>query len=422
MPTLTVRGTSSSARATRGRALAIFKLFQDARPGQPYSQQAWDALPADVVCNNKLYEDFAFYLLSEYTFTATNRGTTKHLTSSTALPYLNNLLHAAEEKYYQRCVGFPTRDRVFLLLDSTTFSGITFYFSRPKCEPDTSGFHPHSHIAFFQCFDTGSTKPQAQWLKGLRQKLVRLHFERATKNGEEHDHSATPVYLAHVRKIQRSLAKVGTPEDALRKLAILTLQVRTRNTYSLKCIASYDASCVHCVRPSLWVSGQSGRAPLQRCAGRSGEVGALTIDGMTYDPEFGCVYVEVPQWKSAKSKHIALVAGADRHCDWFTAWADFLVMQEGRQPIPLEEQGNVALWLFPELSPDNTSSAGTKVGSWIQALRPGGVQRYKKVWIPELPDGVSAGMLNSSVSVLLCEPVLPIYQSMCACVSVFMRS
>ena len=155
----------------------------------------------------------------------------------------------------------------------------------------------------------------------------------------------------------------------------------------------FGVSCVCLARLLLWVRCSLGRAPVQRCAGRSGEVGALTFDGMTYDSEFKCVYMEVPQWKSAKSKRIAILAGSDRHCDWYTAWGDLLVLQEGRQPIPREEEGNVALWLFPELSPDKTASAGTKVGSWIQALQVNGLKRYKDVWISDLPEGVSAGMV-----------------------------
>ena len=113
---------------------------------------------------------------------------------------------------------------------------------------------------------------------------------------------------------------------------------------------------------------------------------------MQYDPMLNCVYMEVPQWKTAKAKKIALISGADRHCCWFTAWGDFLVLQEGQMPFPrLSEHGNVPLWLFPELSPDRTKSAGAKVGDWMKALCVGGAQRYKNVWIKELPEGINAG-------------------------------
>ena len=97
VPTLSATASSNSARTTRKRALAIFQEFQVVRPGQPYSTQPWEDLPEAVVCDRKMYEDFAAYMLSEYTFQASSKR--KHLDSSTALPYLNNLLHAAEDKY-----------------------------------------------------------------------------------------------------------------------------------------------------------------------------------------------------------------------------------------------------------------------------------------------------------------------------------
>ena len=54
-------------------------VFQDVRPGQPYSAQPWEDLPEAVVCDRKMYEDFAAYLLSEYTFQASSKR--KHLDS-----------------------------------------------------------------------------------------------------------------------------------------------------------------------------------------------------------------------------------------------------------------------------------------------------------------------------------------------------
>ena len=152
-----------------------------------------------------------------------------------------------------------------------------------------------------------------------------------------------------------------------------------------------------CTRALIIVTCPSllGRVLLQRCAGRSGEVAALTYDGMAYDPHFQCLYIEVPQWKTSKYKKIALIVGADRHCCWFTSWADMLVSQAGCMPMPQAERadGDYALWLFPELSPDFTKSAGTKLGSWIQALCKDGQAKYKQWWIEALPQGVSAGML-----------------------------
>ena len=51
------------------------------------------------------------------------------------------------------------------------------------------------------------------------------------------------------------------------------------------------------------------------------------------------LYVEIKQSKISKAKLIAFVAGADRHCDWFLALADYMAMH----PPPLyDSEGNHA--------------------------------------------------------------------------------
>ena len=51
------------------------------------------------------------------------------------------------------------------------------------------------------------------------------------------------------------------------------------------------------------------------------------------------MYVEIKQSKISKAKLIAFVAGADRHCDWFLALADYMAMH----PPPLyDSEGNHA--------------------------------------------------------------------------------
>ena len=92
------------------------------------------------------------------------------------------------------------------------------------------GGHAHSaHAAFFRCFQSATTLPQARWLKNLRAQIARIQFQRVTKSGDEHDHSAVPLYLGHIKLVQQALAKCGTKEAIFRKHAILTLQVSSRH-------------------------------------------------------------------------------------------------------------------------------------------------------------------------------------------------
>jgi hypothetical protein len=147
----------------------------------------------------------------------------------------------------------------------------------------------------------------------------------------------------------------------------------------------------------------SGRSAWsQRCCGRSGEVGALTVDGMTWDDEFQCVRIEVPQWKSSKCKIVPLTAGANRHNCWFLAMGDYLAFADKRLVVGAKQESdtgqNLLQFIFPDLSPDVTHTAGKKVGSWLQALQTkdrGGLARYEKVAVRSFPVGVNAGMSST---------------------------
>jgi len=67
-------------------------------------------------------------------------------------------------------------------------------------------------------------------------------------------------------------------------------------------------------------------------------------------------------------------------------------------PQAARADGDYALWLFPELLPNFTKSAGTKLGSWIQALCKDGQAKYKQWWIEALPQGVSGMLVLRCVS------------------------
>ena len=84
----------------RGRALKVFGKFQSERRDQPYSAAPFNKLPADVVSSAQLYEDFAYHLINEYTIKQGVKED-RHLDSTTALPYLNQLLHYADELHGQ---------------------------------------------------------------------------------------------------------------------------------------------------------------------------------------------------------------------------------------------------------------------------------------------------------------------------------
>ena len=128
---------------------------------------------------------------------------------------------------------------------------------------------------------------------------------------------------------------------------------------------------------------------LQRRAGRSTEAAWITWDGMVWDEEFQCVFVEVPQSKTSKCKLVLFGAGRDRHGCWFLDLGDYLVMQTN---VAIYDPFS-ANWLYPELH--KTKFPGTTIGKFIKDLLPvdrGGSKRYEAVALSELPVGANAGM------------------------------
>jgi hypothetical protein len=74
-------------------------------------------------------------------------------------------------------------------------------------------------------YDKDIHSPAAKWYKGMKQKMVRLIFERKIYLDEPMDNSANEIYLEHVRDISEAYSRAGTAKAANRKCAIKTLRV-----------------------------------------------------------------------------------------------------------------------------------------------------------------------------------------------------
>ena len=70
--------------------------------------------------------------------------------------------------------------------------------------------------------------------------------------------------------------------------------------------------------------------------------------------------------KTDKVKKLVFVAGADRHCCWFTALGDRLATEsrDAWQQCNEYDDEEEYRWRFPDLS--ETNSPGTKLGDYIR--------------------------------------------------------
>jgi hypothetical protein len=204
---------------------------------------------------------------------------------------------------------------------------------------------------FFTCLDPCSNTDDARWLKGVKANVRRICFERDSKSGEGIDHSCSPIYPCHVEEMTRALALEGSAEAAMRKFAI---------------------TCGH------------------QAAGRPTELSFVAFDSMQWDPFFTCAIAELPMSKVSRMKHVAFVAGANRHCCFFLGLADHLALGGSSAYITYEDSDTV--WMFPELR--RSGAPGTKLGSYVKALQPrlrGGAKKYENFCVNSLPDDLSAG-------------------------------
>lgn len=217
-------------------------------------------------------------------------------------------------------------------------------------------------------YDKDPRSAAAKWYKGMKQKMVRLIFERKIYLDEPMDHSANEIYLEHVRDISEAYSRAGTAKAANRKCAIKT----------------------------LW-----------RAGGRGGEPAAVAFTGVKWNVMHGCACLECPQPKSSKLKLIPFPAGEDRHSDWCLDYGDMLCLERGSTVWTSEKKVFMLPDLVVEKADGSQSIAGasTKIGGYIKDLQPrerGGAVGYQDVAIETLPPQPTAAGLRPGVADTLC--------------------
>ena len=178
---------------------------------------------------------------------------------------------------------------------------------------------------FFTCRNLKAGTEHSTWCAGLRDTIIRKSFHRAVKNGNVLDNSAPPISIHHIMAFIKALSMQNTAVAAKRKFEIFT----------------------------LWAA-----------AGRAAETSYLTFDGMSWDSFLKCIFMEVPQLKTAKAKQIAFVAGENRHSCFYLGLADFFTMQCNFDSFFAFESEESVPWLFPDL--EASKSPGTILSNYLK--------------------------------------------------------
>ena len=308
---ITSRGASESWMNQQANAKRLFNLFAATMEGLG----EWDTLEEATLIEPKLYQKFADYLVNTYK-SETGRNAGNPLSLGTVINTLGIVLNLASTKY------------------------------KPNGSAETK--------LFFTCLDPNSTSESARWLRGVKNNITRIVFNRSKEAGEEMDKSATPLYPHHVEAVNRAYARADGAEAAARKFAITV---------------AYQIS------------------------GRTSEAAWVTLDAMEWDGHFNCLIAEVPQSKTVKLKIAAFFAGVNQHRCFFTALGDNLALN---RPPPSEDNVD---WLLPDLHAV-CPKPGKRLGSYLKALLPrdrGGAATYARYAVANLPDDVSGAGLRPGV-------------------------
>jgi hypothetical protein len=122
-------------------------------PWTVLEESSWHTLPERVLCSPPVYERYAYYLL--YTYDSIAKKEDEFLDGSTAKNYLSTSINLAADKF--KAVGSADSKR------------------------------------FFDCLDTNSTSASAKWLRGLKANIIRVHVERAKRDGKLVDKSESKL-------------------------------------------------------------------------------------------------------------------------------------------------------------------------------------------------------------------------------------
>jgi hypothetical protein len=178
----------------------------------------------------------------------------------------------------------------------------------------------------FNCLDSKSSSREAQWLRGLKDHMIRIDFERTKEAGEDNDSGCSPIYIEKLRRIIQAYAREGSAASATRKFAILSHR---------------------------------------QAAGRSAELSWLSYEKLEYNEHFTCIFANWPQPKASKSKTVAFLAGPNKEMCFFKNWGDRQALLGSSSDSRWEDDG--CTWLCDDLQ---VKKPGSKLGDYIRAVGP----------------------------------------------------
>lgn len=145
-----IKGDGESESWLRQKA-NVARIFTEFQEQDTHLSVSWELLSASVLCDRPIYERFAHFLVHVYVIPKGVKNAGLSLGGQSVLNYLGSLINRAATRFL------------------------------PAGTPDIK--------EFFFCLESKSGSASTKWLQKLKQKIIKLTFERAVKLGEQIDNS-----------------------------------------------------------------------------------------------------------------------------------------------------------------------------------------------------------------------------------------
>uniref|UniRef100_A0A7S0Q1S6 Uncharacterized protein n=1 Tax=Coccolithus braarudii TaxID=221442 RepID=A0A7S0Q1S6_9EUKA len=163
-------GISNSWLQQKANVARIFSQFQAQDPELSVN---WEFLSPAVLCARPVHERFAHFLVHVYVIQAGVKNAGMPFTFQSVLNYLGSHLNRAASR--------------FIATGSAEIKELFF------------------------CLESKSGSESAKWLRKLKEKIVKIAFERAVKLGEQLDNSESRPLLVFNRSCARRHSRVRRP-------------------------------------------------------------------------------------------------------------------------------------------------------------------------------------------------------------------
>ena len=186
MAQLSSEGDSENWNKYKTNVLSCYERFRS--HDESLNLLPWEQLPESTVCDRKIYNQFAHYLINTHLIEEGHKNAENHLAVDTALDYLNCLINMGRVRFAE--TRNASKDAKY----------------------------------FMTCLNPKASTPDSIWLQGLRRNMRATVMARVARGEQLSDQSVPPLYPHDTKEVNLAYSRKDGKDAAVRKHAVLTCQ------------------------------------------------------------------------------------------------------------------------------------------------------------------------------------------------------